>query len=91
MSRKQEKWMVYAVQISAALQELFEKGSEHQIDLEELYEGDNLTEFMHALANVVPAQVCNKITGSDYGCLEFNHVANQLCFQFAKMEETKKA
>lgn len=91
MSKKQEKWMEYAVHISAALQELFEKGSEHEIDKKELFEGDNLTEFMHALANVVPTHMFNKITGKDYGYLDFNHLANELCFLFTKMEESKEA
>lgn len=90
MSRKQEKWMEYAVHISAALQELFEKGSEHEIDQKELFEGDNLTEFMHALANVVPAQVCSKITGKDFNYLEFNHMANTMCVQFMMAEVSKE-
>lgn len=89
MSKDTKKWMIYAVQISAALNELFEKGSEHAIDQEELFEGDNLTEFMHALANVVPAKVCNTITGSDHSWLEFNQMANTMCVQFmmAAIEE----
>lgn len=91
MSKKQEKWMEYAVHISAVLQELFEEGSEHEIDEKELFEGDNLTEFMHALANVVPAQVFNKIAEMEYDYLEFNHLANRLCFQFMKMAESKEA
>lgn len=90
MSRETKKWMVYAVKISAALQEMFEEGSEHAIDKEELFEGDNLTEFMHALANVVPTQVCNKITGSDHNYLEFNQMANTMCVQFM-MERAKEA
>ena len=85
---KEEKWIQYAAKISGAIGELLEnEDSEYQIDKEELLQGDNLTEFFHALANVAPAHIFNKFTGSDKNYLEFNHIANQLCFQYSNREK----
>jgi hypothetical protein len=82
MSRKNEKYLQYAVMITGAIGSMFEEDSEWAIDQEELMEGDNLTHFMHALANVAPAHLFNNLTGDNKNQLEFNHVANQLCFQY---------
>ena len=79
---KNEKYLQYAAQISGAIGEMFNEDSEWQIDQEELQEGDNLTHFIHALANIAPAHIYNKITSDDKNHLEFNHIANQLCFQY---------
>ncbi|MCY1720184.1 hypothetical protein OU798_07510 [Prolixibacteraceae bacterium Z1-6] len=69
--------------ITGAIGSMFEEDSEWNIDQEELMEGDNLTHFFHALANVAPTHLFNQLTGDDKNQLEFNHVANQLCFQYS--------
>ena len=86
---KNEKYLQYAAIITGAIGSMFEEDSEWAVDQEELMEGDNLTHFIHALANVVPAHVFNNLTGDRKNHLEFNHVANQLCFQYMNkaMEE----
>lgn len=78
---KQELWMTYAVQIQSVLQLLFEKDSEHYVG-DNFFEDGDATQFFHALANVVPAVVFQRITGISKTYLEFNHIANQLCFQY---------
>lgn len=79
-----EKHDEYAAKILASLGELFNEESENFIDQDELKEGDNMTHFAHALANVAPCFFVNKITGIDNNLLEHNHLANQLVFQYAK-------
>ena len=43
---------------------------------------DELTDFIHAIANLVPVYLHNHITGKRVNNLQFNHIANQLCFQY---------
>ncbi len=73
-----EKHEEYAVKILDKVQELL------QDEIEEISEGTNATDFIHALANTVPNIVYNKLTGDDKNNLEFNHFANNLVFQFSK-------
>ena len=82
MSKKNEKHVQYARMITEAISSIFEEDSEWDIDEEELTEGDNMTHFIHALANVAPTYICNSLTGDNKNNLEFNHTANQLCFQY---------
>ena len=65
--------------------ELFgtEEGQIKQGDLD----GDNLAHFMHALANLAPNYIYQEFTGSNTNNLEFNHIANQLVFQYSKLED----
>jgi hypothetical protein len=81
------KRVEYVDKINAALLSLFDEDSDNFIGHEELNEGDNLTHFMHALANMVPANFYNGITGKNVNILEFNHIANQLCFQYSKKSD----
>ncbi len=73
----------YALKIMEALAELFNEESDLYI-AEDVLKGDNLTHFIHAMANVAPTQFYNKITGDQKSILAFNHTANQLCFQYSK-------
>jgi len=73
--------------LSGKIAEIFDEESEYYIDQEELQEGENLTHFFHALANVMPTHLFNKITGDDKNHLEFNHIANQLVFQYSKKQD----
>jgi len=77
-SKENEKWPAYSAHISSAIVELLDEESERYI-------GDvDLTQFFHALANSVPCNLYNKLTGSNVNHLQFNHIANQLVFQYSK-------
>lgn len=52
---KNKKYLQYAAMITGAIGSMFEEDNEWAVDQEELMEGDSLTHFMHALANVAPA------------------------------------
>ncbi len=82
-----KKYLEYAVQLTSAVGDMFNEDSEFYIDQKELEEDDNLTHFIHALASVMPAHFFNSITGEDKNHLEFNHTANQLCFQYGTRED----
>lgn len=85
MKEKTERYPEFAAVIIDRLASIFDKDSEDfSYDLEQLSEDEELTEFMFALACVVPAKLFNEITGDDKDYLEFNHLANRLCFQFCK-------
>jgi hypothetical protein len=79
-----EKTIQYAAILLAKVGEVMEEDGE--ISGEELGDGDNLTHFFHALANIMPTHVFNSITGDSKNNLEFNHIANQLVFQYSKKE-----
>jgi hypothetical protein len=87
-TKEQEKVAQFAVRIVGAINEMI-KDEEHPFytSQEEMNEGNNLTHFFHALANVAPTKLMNGITGSDHTFIEFNHVANSLCFQYGKLVE----
>ena len=74
---KQEE---YTIKILEQLQGLFEEGNAH-IDIKELEDNGNAADFFHALANLAPAIVYTKLTQKEVGTLDFNHIANRLCFQ----------
>lgn len=83
MATKKEKYPEFSAVIIDRLASIFDNESEDfSFDLEQLNEEGELTEFMFALACVVPTTLFNTITGQDKNYLEFNHIANQLCFQF---------
>ncbi|MGL5913697.1 MAG: hypothetical protein ACRCZB_05980 [Bacteroidales bacterium] len=77
-----EKSLLYANLLRAKVAELFDDENEYCIDKNELFEGDNLTHFIHALSNIMPCFVFQKFTGEDKTLLEFNHLSNALIFQY---------
>lgn len=81
---EKDKTIEYAEKIIQSLGGLFDEKSDFFINQEELLEGDNLTHFFHAIGNMVPANIYSQITEEDINILEFNHIANKLCFQYAK-------
>lgn len=87
MSKKVDKTQYYTQKIAAALSELFNEDSEHYIDKDELMEDDNLTDFSHSLSNQAPCIIYSSITGDDKNLLQFNHMANHLCFQYMNVVE----
>jgi hypothetical protein len=82
-----EKTHEYAAILTAKMLEIFDKESEDQIDRKELFEGDNLTHFIHALATIMPTFIYNKLVTDTKNHLEFNHLANGLVFQYSKKED----
>ena len=82
-----EKYIQYAGLITGAIGEMLLNDNEYHIDQEELLEGDNMTHFIHALANVASTHIYNELTGDDLNHLEFNHIANRLCFQYMNKVE----
>lgn len=84
MQKGVTKEIYYAMLIKGKIMELFneEEGTFH-IDMEELNEDNNATHFIHALSCAC-AMVHNDLTGKEMNWLQFNHLANQLCFQYMK-------
>lgn len=81
---KQEE---YTLKILDKLQELFNTEKENSIEISELEDNDNAAAFFHALANLAPTVVYCKLTQKEVGALDFNHIANRLCFQNAVRKE----
>jgi len=81
MSKKDKKLEEFIVKISSQIEEMFDDECENHISKDDVVEYS--TEFVHALANVVPTILHNKFTGEKINMLQFNHIANQLCFQFS--------
>ncbi|WP_159799257.1 hypothetical protein [Flavobacterium sp. MK4S-17] len=88
MESKQEE---YTLKILGQLQELFEEDCENYISMAELENNANAADFFHALANLAPAVVYTKLTKKEAGSLDFNHIANRLCFQNAKVKPAEPA
>lgn len=80
----------YAVKIISAINSCFDEDSENHISRQELMEGDNLTHFFQALANLAPAMIYRRLTGEEVNNLEFNHIANQLVFQYSNLVKNEE-
>lgn len=50
---------------------------------------DGLSEFFHALGNIAPLYIYQKITNNDKSALAFNHLMNDLIVQNIVKENTK--
>ena len=72
----------YASKIHAHLTLLFDEESEFYIDREEFKKESNLTHFVHALSNIAPNLLYQELTNDNKNLLDFNHLANNLCFQY---------
>ena len=86
MESKQQE---YTVKILEQLQPLFEEDCKNRIDIKELEDNGNAADFFHALANLAPAVIYNKLTKRNAGTLDFNQIANRLCFQNVRIKETE--
>lgn len=73
-----KKYAEYSITLLDILQEAVNEG---RINFQNISEEGYATEFIHALANIVPAQVYSKITGEEIASLDFNYIANKLCVQ----------
>jgi len=87
-AKTSEKHFEYTTIIIGKLSELFDDDieSDYHIDPKDLEEGDNMTHFVHALSNIAPNHLVNVLTGKDNNTLAFNHMANQLVFQYSKLD-----
>jgi hypothetical protein len=80
----------YTARIVDQLTEMFKDEScSNHIPLSELSEGDNLKCFIHAMSCASAMMFC-KLTGEEKNWLEFNHVANSLCFEFMVKNDNEK-
>ncbi len=79
----EEKVILYAALINDQIISMFDEDSERQIDIKDLNAEENLKAFFHALSTVAPTAIFNKMCQDDKNHLEFNHLANQLCFEFS--------
>lgn len=75
--KKLNKTDEFTIKILEVINEIFDEDSDHFTEIKP----SELTDFIHALANVVPTIIYEKITGETVNMLEFNHIANRLCFQ----------
>ena len=75
----------YAITLAHAIADVLSNDeNENYIDEDKLQEGDNLTHLIHALSNLMPNLIYASLTGDKKTMLEFNHLANQLCFQYTE-------
>lgn len=81
-----EKQFEYAVKLGMAVASVFDENSDYRINKSEFENDDNLKAFIHALANIVPNQIYEMLTGEDKNNLEFNHIANHLVFEYSKVD-----
>jgi len=78
----QEKYNEYTKILYNHLVELLNPENDIHITAEELNKDDNMNHFIHAMASLAPALIFNQMTNNKESVLDFNHVANKLCFQF---------
>lgn len=69
--------------------DLFDNNKKLASELEGRDNVRNFTCFVHALATTMPTRVYNKMASCNLNHLEFNQLANRLCFQFMELS-TKK-
>ncbi len=84
---KTEKWIEYATQIKAQVDEMLRGDDEctNSIDLQELGENNNAAHFLHAFT-AVAAMYHERFTQKQTDYLGFNHIANRLCIQFMQRD-----
>lgn len=73
----------YALCILEAVHKTFDE-DEGTINTDEFKDPENLKRFIHAFANIAPTIFYCETTNKEVNQLEFNHIANQLVFEFSK-------
>ncbi|WP_228235904.1 hypothetical protein [Allomuricauda sp. M10] len=87
LSKRDQKILEYQSKILGQIDDIFNNPeSENYVGLEELSEGENMTFFLHAMANCAPNLIYQNFTGESTDNLGFNHLANRLCVQYAIKE-----
>jgi ferredoxin-like protein FixX len=88
--QKNKKVQEYAIVLIQAIQQAFDKESDiPHIDINDFADDDNFKCFTHSLANIVPNSIFSKLSGQEKDNLEFNHLANHLCFEFGTIIPNK--
>lgn len=77
---KIENHFRYAAILGKKVEEAIEEIGQEEVK-------ENLTDFFHALANVMPNMAYNQIMWKKLNALEFNHFANHLVFQYTKLTD----
>lgn len=88
---KTENYLKYAMIIQGKIAELFDEENEsaYKIDVKDFEDDKKATDFFHALSNIVPCNLYNKLTGDDCDVLAYNHNANRMIFQYSKSADDK--
>jgi len=81
--KEDPKYLHYAAFIQKAIIEAVE--DDEQIH-EDLKVEDNFKHFLHAFATVVPCHLFNSYSADKKNHLQFNHIANHLCFEMSTIE-----
>lgn len=82
---------IYIDKIMGALKEVFDnKDSEYFIDVEVIESAGDGNDLMYALGCAVPAQIYSTLTKKPTDALQFNHIANVLCFQNMRLIADQK-
>ena len=68
----------YSIKILSKIEDLIREDEDLQSEL-----GDevNFQCFLHAISTMIPNGLYNGFTGDDLDNLEYNHLANKLCFE----------
>lgn len=74
-----------AIIIAALHDTIFNKDSEYYVN-DQLCKNSDMTDFVHAMSNTVPALIYAELTGDKKDILQFNHMANTLVVQYHEKE-----
>lgn len=77
---KKNKQDIYAQKIYAQLTDIFDEQSDNFISSKELGEGNNATDFIHAMS-LAAALLYTRLTNDEVDILAFNHIQNRLILQ----------
>jgi hypothetical protein len=78
----EEKTKKYTLYVFSQLSEMLsDENCNYYVSLQELQDNENLKCFIYALS-CASAMLFNRMTGGEKTWLEFNHIANSLCFEF---------
>ena len=83
-SAENPKYLEYAALIQRAVAEAIE--NDEQVK-EELMVEENFKHFLHAFSTVVPCHLFNSVSADKKNHLEFNHIANHLCFELSNIQD----
>lgn len=76
---KIKKSIQYAINIGSAMTSLIAEDEELQ---EELQDTENFKALLHAISTIIPNRIYNQFSEGELDNLEYNHLANKLCFEF---------
>jgi hypothetical protein len=80
-----ERQIQFSASISNCLAQLFDDESHFAINID-VADEEQVKDFIWALSTTVPCNMWSKISGNKINFLEFNHIANMLCFENMTMK-----